>query len=229
MTCSNKQKRIKRVFGNIDAIAPLWAGQIQDSARCKNAHFSGRDLYSYGAHFLLGRLMTFNGVPVAAINATNYSRTTSGHTGTARRYAEKATHLTVEFERENTGASTTDAELCAAIIATLEKERASMVNTLALLEKSCYAEYNAQWSMENFDAFNSKVRRLNLNNLVIQVRYDFWSKAHDLGRLTETARENHRTRTQGDIVFRGDETHGKMSGSVEFKRGYSRKYCQHVS
>lgn len=75
-----KNTRIKRVFQNIDQMAPLWAGQLQSDARCKNSFFEGSKIWSYGKHYLLGELVQYRGATVALVNDEKYSKTTSSHT-----------------------------------------------------------------------------------------------------------------------------------------------------
>ncbi len=53
----NKNKRIKRVFSSIYDVADLWAKQSQSDARCKNAYFQNESIYSYGSHYLLGKII----------------------------------------------------------------------------------------------------------------------------------------------------------------------------
>ena len=72
-------KRIKRVFSNGRQVLHLWANQSQSDARSKNVFFEGTDVYSYGRHYLLGRIVEYNGYDVAIINNQKYSVTTNKH------------------------------------------------------------------------------------------------------------------------------------------------------
>jgi hypothetical protein len=87
-----EQKRIKRVFTNSDQVLHIWANQSQDSARCGNVFFEGTKAYSYGYHYELGRLVTYNGTDIALINESGYSITTSKHIYKAK---SAASHLVV--------------------------------------------------------------------------------------------------------------------------------------
>jgi hypothetical protein len=87
-----KQKRIKRVFGSSDQVMHLWANQSQDSARCDNVFFEGNKIYSYGYHYELGRIVTYNDKTVALINERGYSVATSKH---IRHAKSAASHLIV--------------------------------------------------------------------------------------------------------------------------------------
>lgn len=78
-----KPKRIKRVFTNPSEVMHRWANQTQSDARCKNAYFDGKSVFSYGSHYELGRLIEFRGRTVAVINDSGYSKTTSGHISSA--------------------------------------------------------------------------------------------------------------------------------------------------
>ena len=87
---NEKTKRIKRVFGSSDQVLHLWANQSQSDARSKNVFFEGKSCFSYGRHYKLGRLVEFNGVTVALINDTGYSKTTQKH---IRRAHDACAHL----------------------------------------------------------------------------------------------------------------------------------------
>jgi hypothetical protein len=65
------------VFSN-DMTAHVWAQVSQPSGRSNNGNFffRDRDLWSYGTHFLVGRIMSDG---VALLNADSYSISTSGH------------------------------------------------------------------------------------------------------------------------------------------------------
>ena len=76
-------KRVKKVFTNHEQVIHLWANQSQEEARCKNVFFHGKSCWSYGTHYELGRIVKFNGVDVALINAAGYSVTTSKHISSA--------------------------------------------------------------------------------------------------------------------------------------------------
>jgi hypothetical protein len=83
METAVKTKRIKKVFSNAGEVIHRWANQSQSDARCRNAFFNGKNLYSYGHHYHLGMLFNYRGVQVAMINDTGYSVTTSGHISSA--------------------------------------------------------------------------------------------------------------------------------------------------
>lgn len=59
-------------------VAHVWNAQTDSSGQSNNGnfYFSGRELYSYGSHYLAGFIMPDG---VAFLNADSYSVTTSGH------------------------------------------------------------------------------------------------------------------------------------------------------
>ena len=74
--------RIRRTFNSPDRVAHLWAHQAQDSAKYRdNFYFTGRALFSYGTHYLVGYIMPdgVNSRDVALLNADTNSMTTNGH------------------------------------------------------------------------------------------------------------------------------------------------------
>lgn len=72
-------KRMKRVFSSHYQVLHLWANQSQSDARCKNVFYEGDTVYSYGTHYVLGKLAQVNGQTVALINSEKYSVTTAKH------------------------------------------------------------------------------------------------------------------------------------------------------
>jgi hypothetical protein len=74
-----------------DMVAHIWAHQSQDHARVAHGNFwfTGRALYSYGDHYVVGFHMPAaydrDGAPVALLNSENYSPTTSKQQEAARR------------------------------------------------------------------------------------------------------------------------------------------------
>lgn len=88
--------RIKRVFSTADQVLHIWANQTQSDARSSNVFFDGKSCFSYGRHYELGRLTKYKGIPVALINATGYSVTTSKHISMARSAVSHLIHLDVD-------------------------------------------------------------------------------------------------------------------------------------
>jgi hypothetical protein len=115
-------KRIKKSFSSLDKICPLWAKQSQSDAKCRNGYFSGKELYSYGYHYLLGKIIEVNGVKIAAINYKYYSHTTSGHSSSAYGSAENSGLLVLKFDSIKANYNTTDVEILAAVTVCLENE-----------------------------------------------------------------------------------------------------------
>ena len=76
-------ERIKKVFSNGEQVIHLWANQSQSDARSRNVFFEGDTVYSYGRHYILGKLHTVKGNRVAVINSKKYSVTTAKHQGWA--------------------------------------------------------------------------------------------------------------------------------------------------
>lgn len=68
---------MKRVFKN-DEVAHIWARQSQNDGRnsANNIYFNGKQIYSYGSHFCMGRILDINTV---LITDRTYSNTTAKH------------------------------------------------------------------------------------------------------------------------------------------------------
>lgn len=69
--------RLKLVYSNFEKITHLWAHQTQPEARCRNGFFEGDKIYSYGRHFLAGKMHKVNGQNAVVINSHKYSVTTA--------------------------------------------------------------------------------------------------------------------------------------------------------
>lgn len=94
------KKRIRRVFSNSSEVLHLWANKSQDEARCKNVYFTGPAAYSYGSHYMLGKIIQLKGREVYLINANGYSVTTGKHINDAWRAAESRLRLKVYPESD---------------------------------------------------------------------------------------------------------------------------------
>jgi hypothetical protein len=72
---------------NNQQVAHLWANQSRDGARGSNFYFDGRDLFSYGRHFMVGRIVMSppdKDAPCILLNSGSYSVSTSKHQAYAR-------------------------------------------------------------------------------------------------------------------------------------------------
>lgn len=68
---------MRTVFNNSE-LTHVWANQLQFSGRGSNMFFYGDSIYSYGYHYLLGKILIApGGEKVFFINSNNYSRTTN--------------------------------------------------------------------------------------------------------------------------------------------------------
>lgn len=74
--------RTKTVFSS-DEVAHIWAKQSQSEGRnsAKNIFFVGKDIYSYGYHFCMGRIIDDKTV---LLTDRSYSNTTAKHLGQVR-------------------------------------------------------------------------------------------------------------------------------------------------
>jgi hypothetical protein len=70
---------MKKVFSDMSHIAHLWAGQHQESARNSgNFYFEGRNIFSYGGHFIIAQIQECCQNDVLFTMRT-YSNTTAKH------------------------------------------------------------------------------------------------------------------------------------------------------
>jgi hypothetical protein len=72
-------------------VAHIWANQSRTSGKGSNFYFQGPNLYSYGRHFMVGRILSTG---VAVITTSGYSNSTARHISYARR---AVSHRTVVY------------------------------------------------------------------------------------------------------------------------------------
>lgn len=194
-------KRTKSVYQNTSEIAELWAKQSQASARCKNAAFDGKSICSYGVHYLLGRLLTFNGRPIAAINFSRYSRTTTGQSYAASCAAEKAGHIVIYFKVDDSLShhcryDATDEEVRTHILATLTASQNYYLEQLELLAYETPSVCGVEMLSHGLKEFNKEANALLLEHLVIDVPDYYISEALKIARLKDKVKKDHSARKQ---------------------------------
>lgn len=195
-----KTKRIKRAFGSASAVAELWAKQSQDSAHCKNAFFKGRDLYSYGYHYLLGRILEINGVKIAAIQSTGYSKTTYGQSWDARSAARKAGLPYYNFEGRggvSVKSGVTDEELKDLIREGLERERDKIYDGLGQGMFSRWTWCGRNEALEH----NKECRRIGVLSALVEVPESYWRKVREVSKGLEAAAKDYSRRVQIAVLL----------------------------
>ncbi len=228
--------RIKKVYRDFADVCRLWANQSQDSAECSNwsrpggrfaywrkddpnkppcekitpVYFSGRDLYSYGSHYLLGRILEINGHRVAVVNFSRYSVSTGSHSWAAMRACESAG---IECIRVNEnvgnirdGASngglrydTTNQDIIDTVRETFEERANGHYSHLATLTYAAESEKSARLSLESVAEFSALVTRFGFPELVISVPEDFREFVLNVGYFLGRARACHNRRHQSTL------------------------------
>lgn len=87
-------ERVKMVM-NSDMVAHVWNSQTQDFGRISNGnfYFRGRQIFSYGSHYLVGMIMPDG---IALLNSEHNSVTTSGHKSDAAAACRNRTRFYVD-------------------------------------------------------------------------------------------------------------------------------------
>ena len=197
-----------------ERLIPLWARQ-EKSAELKSIQVRGKELYSYGSHYLLGKLMQFNGRAIAMVNVTPYycgrgaSATTRMQGRLAAKYAQESGNLVVETDTDAIGESvslnsnSSDVDICAAIVATLERENARLYDRLAEISYSVpYYEFTLTDLRGDIEKHNALSSALGLDRLRIDdIPETYYQDAEDLGMFTESVSRNHRSRKQTVFSF----------------------------
>lgn len=82
---------MRKVLKNSAEVFHFWANQVQPEGKAGNVYFNGPNVYSYGAHFCIARILPSG---AAAFTTRGYSPTTSGHVSEAR---SAARHLRIVY------------------------------------------------------------------------------------------------------------------------------------
>lgn len=84
---------MKTSFSSPSDVAHLWANQTQDNAKCSNVFFSGKNIYSYGYHFVIAKhAQNIQGEACVLFTERTYSNTTAKHISVVRQASQ---HLIV--------------------------------------------------------------------------------------------------------------------------------------
>lgn len=70
---------MRTVFKNNSEVCHIYATQSQDSGKSGNIFFNNKDIYSYGMHYLAGRIYENKKQKAIIINSNKYSVSTSKH------------------------------------------------------------------------------------------------------------------------------------------------------
>lgn len=85
---------MKKVFKNSSEVCHIFARQSQDEGRCSNVFFHGKEIYSYGYHFCMAKILDLNRV---LITDRTYSVTTAKHLSEVRYALNHLDRLFVPF------------------------------------------------------------------------------------------------------------------------------------
>jgi hypothetical protein len=158
-------KRLKRVYSSWESVIRLFVEGKQDSARCKNAFFRNRDLYSYGPHYLLARKgLKINGVNVMFVNAEKVSMTTSGQSRHVARLLGNKRILFIEcsMHSHRISSASTDKDVIEAVEEHLSKlSDCYQQNLLEATFNPCMV------SLKTIKKHNKLLERLGLHDLVV--------------------------------------------------------------
>lgn len=72
--------RVRAVLSGESEVAHVWQADVQSHGRFRAMYFSGRRLYSYGSHYVIGQLLPDGAV---MLNSERNSMTTNGHVRSA--------------------------------------------------------------------------------------------------------------------------------------------------
>jgi hypothetical protein len=169
---AKKQKPKKWQKNAYDVIA-LWVNQSQESAKCRQAFFEGKSLYSYGYHYLMGLILTVKGRKVALINDSGYSRTTSSHCSHAHWQAKDAGLIALRVN----DSTQLNAESIRQAMIRLQGE---VLDDLMRHFQSNYffvheGQFKKSSAFDDVKLFNSYCKSLGMTDLKIEVSKDFLS------------------------------------------------------
>lgn len=181
-------------------VAKQWALQSEKQERLQSIKHEGVSLYSYGPHYLLGRLIKFKGLKVAAINCSFYSATTSGQTHATINAAKGAKRLVAEFSVKegdrDISAYSSHQEIEAAILGHYERRQDCLLKSLAELSYKSHSPWYITYTLKDVRQFNKEVKSLRLGHLAINIPKHYIADARKLARISELARRDYNSRKQ---------------------------------
>lgn len=183
------RKASRHAWDNVYDVAKLWVSGIQKSARCKNAFFEGKEIYSYGRHYLLGVLSEYNGVRLALVNHAYYSKTTSGHQSAARSAAWNAGLITLDV-------STFDGP---GIRRALRREMNSYYESLAQFYRHGLPtgdNWHRRYMRGGIVEHNSISRRLGHPEFCVSIDREFWTDTAAIHSVIDAAEKSVSSREQ---------------------------------
>ena len=210
-------KRIKKVFSNADQVIHLWANQSQSDARCRNAFFNGKSIYSYGHHYELGRFIKYNGHEVVLINDAGYSKTTQGHINSAWYAVSHKLRLRIVCSDRSLDDTTNLVQQ--ALIRWQDEIIENLFNPLNRL-KFYNLEYTDGYTDSNLNEFNNTAIKLGFKNLVLNVPDDHYELLNShvqarFNRQTELTSPEAQAKREALRIKRDAVKLAKMQGAIQ--------------
>lgn len=209
-----KQKRIKRVFKNAAEVIQVFAKQDRyegisyytsrrDGSRDNpSCYFHGKELYSFGSHYLLARLdVDLNGRKVALVNFTRYSSKTTDQSYNAKKSLTEAGFLVVEYS-ENSDSMTlsrrdvSDKTLVDIAIQSLENLSVDYAEKLVSMTYRPYHSWYIADIRKDIIEHNKLVSKLGLKHLLVEYSDDIFLTAKRVYKVDTDAKECHAKREQ---------------------------------
>lgn len=176
-----KSKRMRHRFNDSSEVAQLWANQSQDRAHCRNVFFECDRIYSYGWHFLLGRIIEFRGQKIALLNESHYSKTTRSHQWDAFFAAKNAKLIPIMTDSENIS----DGIIAKIIKAHLIKKQNELIDRLQSFNFFGICNYEQKDFMYDLNEFNSHCKSLGFIKLCLRIPANYFRLPKELGKLNE--------------------------------------------
>lgn len=166
---------MKRVYSNASLVISIWANQSQSDARCKNAFFENKKIWSYGSHYLLGELREYNGQSIALVNGYRWSKTTSSQIGDARHSAETAGHLVIEIDNDRENCRYFSNNTRKLVADFLISEQANFLDRLVDCSYSNKYYWRDNEILGEIKQFNIRCQKLGHFDFCIFIPKDYWN------------------------------------------------------
>lgn len=206
-----KTKKIKQVFSSANEVCKIFASQSQGygcakyvprngGPRSESIYFQGENLYSFGPHYLLARTgLIVNGVSLAVVNFTQWSRTTGDHSNYAYNTLRYSNQVVLKIRETDTNimrGNPSDTEIVNAALDSLKRDAENFKARLESIQSTPENKYSIQHLKIDILSHNEKMKILGLDYLIILDYRPALARGFLLARLNLRAYLDHAKRVQ---------------------------------
>lgn len=214
--------RIKKVFNNLNECIERfvtrsipfgvyryrgggsWMSKTRKGEIVDAVYFKGSRIFSYGSHYLLGRIdLDINGVLVSIVNFKKYSKSTTIHSWAVRHELQKSKRLIIEtneLEEFRLNSSTTDNELRKIVKSIIRRECFEINEDIFESQFRPLLDYRNRNINRRIKNHNKIAKALRLNKLIVKFPSVILKASKIVSALAQDAFNCSRTRRQMSLL-----------------------------